>query len=133
MPRGNQLTRQWRLLQLLDRPAGAGVDDAARELGCTVRTIRRDLHVLEDAGFPIYDEAKADGPRSRWRVEDSFRRQLPLKLTLSEVAALLMSRALFAPAGTGVLAPALGSLVDKIAAVLSKDALAVIDRMRDTI
>jgi DeoR/GlpR family transcriptional regulator of sugar metabolism len=46
MPRGNQLTRQWRLLQLLDRPAGVVVDDAASELGCAVRTIRRDLRVL---------------------------------------------------------------------------------------
>jgi predicted DNA-binding transcriptional regulator YafY len=53
MARGNQLTRQWRLLQLLDRP-GVAVADAARELDCAVRTVWRDLRVLEDAGFPIY-------------------------------------------------------------------------------
>jgi hypothetical protein len=123
MPRGNQLTRQWQLLQLLDRPAGASVDDAARDLECTVRTIWRDLRVLERAGFPIYDEAQADGRRSVWKVEDSFRRQLPLKLSLAEVAALLMSRELPVPAG--VLGSALASSFEKIGSVLSKDAFAL--------
>jgi predicted DNA-binding transcriptional regulator YafY len=131
MPRGNQLTRQWQLLQLLDRPSGVSVDDAAGELDCAVRTIWRDLRVLENAGFPIYDEAQADGRRSVWKVQDTFRRQLPLKLSLAELAALLMSRELLAPAG--VLGTAIASSFEKIASVLSKDALALLDRMRDTI
>lgn len=88
--------------------------------------------MLQDAGFPIYDEPMADGRRSIWRVEDSFRRRLPLKLTLVELVALRMSREL-GPAGMGVLAPALASFSEKIGAVLSQDALALIDRMRDTI
>ncbi len=133
MPRGNQLTRQWRLLQLLDRPAGIAVEDGARALDCTVRTIWRDLRVLQDAGFPIYDEQMADGRRSVWRVEDGFRRRLPLKLSLSELAALLMSRDLVAPAGAGVLGPAIASSFEKIGSLLSKDACALIDRIRDTI
>ena len=52
MPRGNQLSRQWRLLQRIGRPAGVTVEDAARELECSVRTIWRDISVLENAGFP---------------------------------------------------------------------------------
>ena len=133
MPRGNQLTRQWHLLQLLDRPAGVVVDEAARDLGCAVRTIWRDLRVLQDAGFPIYDEQGADGHRSVWRVDDTFKRRLPLKLSLSELAALLMSRDLLAPAGAGGLGPAITSAFEKIGSVLSKDALGLIDRMRETI
>jgi predicted DNA-binding transcriptional regulator YafY len=133
MPRGNQLTRQWQLLQLLDRPAGVAVDDAAGELSCAVRTIWRDLQVLQAAGFPIYDERMADGPRSVWRVDDTFRRRLPLKLTLAELAALLMSRDLLTSNGAGVLGPAITSAVEKVGSVLSKDALTLIDRMRDTI
>ena len=133
MPRGNQLTRQWHLLQLLDRPAGIVVDDAARDLGCAVRTIWRDLRVLQEAGFPIYDEQGADGRRSVWRVDDAFKRRLPLKLSLAELAALLMSRALLMSSGAGVLGPAITGAVEKIGSVLSKDALGLIDRMRDTI
>jgi predicted DNA-binding transcriptional regulator YafY len=98
MPRGDQLARQWRLLHLLDRPAGVAVETAAQELACTVRTIRRDLRVLEDAGFPIYDEPGADGRRSLWKIREEFKLSLPLKLSLSELAALIMSRDLLGPA-----------------------------------
>ena len=56
MPKGDQLARQWRLLHLLDRPAGVAVETAAQELACSIRTIWRDLNVLQDAGFPICDE-----------------------------------------------------------------------------
>jgi predicted DNA-binding transcriptional regulator YafY len=131
MPRGDQLARQWRLLHLLDRPAGVAVEGAAQELGCTVRTIWRDLRVLHDAGFPIYDEPGADGRRSLWKIREDFKLRLPLKLTLAELTALIMSRDLLGPAAA--LGPAIRSAFDKISRVLSKDALALIDRMRDTI
>jgi predicted DNA-binding transcriptional regulator YafY len=41
--RGDQLGRQWRLIQLLARPQGLAIADASRELGCHVRTLWRDL------------------------------------------------------------------------------------------
>jgi predicted DNA-binding transcriptional regulator YafY len=131
MPRGDQLSRQWRLLQLIDRPQGVTVDDAARELGCAVRTIWRDLKALENGGFPIYDAKGADGPRTAWKVTESFKRNLPLKLTLSEVIALSLSQDLLAPAGVSALGPAVTTAFDKVRAVLSRDALKAIEEMRD--
>src|SRR5213593_2055650 len=131
MPRGGQLARQWRLLQLIDRPAG--VTDADAELDCVVRTIWRDLRVLQDAGFPIYDDKASDGQQGLWRVSEEFKQKLPLKLSLAELAALLMSRQLLAPAGASLLGPAVTSAFDKITGVLSRDAMQVIDRMRDTV
>src|SRR5258706_11788098 len=101
MPRGNQLARQWQLLQLIDHPAGIAVEDAARKLGCTVRTIWRDLRVLENAGFPLYDDKSADGRRSLCKLEESFKQSFPVKLSLAETAALVMSRDLLSPAGAG--------------------------------
>jgi hypothetical protein len=93
MARGNQLDRQWRLLQLIDRPAGVTVEDAARDLGChDVHTIWRDVDVLARPGLPIYDDKAGDGHRTIWRVTEEFRRRLPLKLGPAEVLALLMSR-----------------------------------------
>src|SRR2546426_6486355 len=53
--------------------------------------------------------------------------------TLFRSAALLMSRQLLAPAGASLLGPAVASAFDKITSVLSRDALQVIDRMRDTV
>jgi predicted DNA-binding transcriptional regulator YafY len=131
LPRGDQLTRQWRLLQMIDRPHGVTVDDAAHELSCTVRTIWRDLDVLQQAGFPLYTERAADGNRGVWRVTDEFKRALPLKLTLGELVALLMSRELLAPLGVGVLGPEVASAFDKIQNTLSRDALALIAQMRN--
>jgi predicted DNA-binding transcriptional regulator YafY len=133
MPRGGQLARQWRLLQFLDKAAGVTVEDAARELGCAVRTIWRDIRVLEDAGFPLSSERAADGRRGVFRLDPAFRARLPLKLTLSELAALLMSRQLLAPLGVSVLGPAVSSAFDKIAAVLSREAIALLDAMRATV
>jgi hypothetical protein len=70
MARGNQLVRQWQLLQLIDRPSGVTVEDAATELGRHVRTIWRDVGVLDRAGFPIYDD-KSDGHRTIWKVTEA--------------------------------------------------------------
>ena len=131
MPRGDQLSRQWRLLQMIDRPQGVTVDDGARELACTVRTIWRDLGVLQQAGFPLYTERAADGNRGVWRVTEEFKRALPLKLTLGELVALLMSRDLLTPLGVSVLGPEVASAFDKIQGALSRDALKIIEQMRD--
>jgi DeoR/GlpR family transcriptional regulator of sugar metabolism len=65
VPRGNQLARQWQLLQLINHPAGIAVDDAARKLECTVRTIWRDLDVLHKVGFRLYDDKGAANPHER--------------------------------------------------------------------
>jgi predicted DNA-binding transcriptional regulator YafY len=131
MPRGDQLSRQWRLLQMIDRPQGVTVDDAARDLEFTIRTIWRDLGVLQAAGFPIYTERAADGNRGVWRVTEEFKRALPLKLTLGELVALLMSRNLLTPLGVSVLGPEVASAFDKIQRTLSRDALKIIEQMRD--
>jgi hypothetical protein len=70
MPRGDQHSRQWRLLQLLGRPAGVAVEDASQRLGCTVRTVWRDLGVLDFRG--LIDAAgavrltRAETRRTRW-------------------------------------------------------------------
>jgi predicted DNA-binding transcriptional regulator YafY len=131
MPRGDQLSRQWRLIQMIDRPQGVTVDDAARDLRCTIRTIWRDLDALTKAGYPLYPDRAANGNRSVWRVDEAFKQRLPLKLTLGELAALLMSRHLLSPLGLSVLGPEVASAFDKIQHVLSRDALKVLDQIRD--
>lgn len=132
VPRGDQLSRQWRLLQLIDRATGVSIDDAARELECTRRTIFRDLNVLEKV-FPIYRDGSAESPRTVLRLQEDFRRRLPLKLTLSELVALLMSRDLLAPLGATVLGQSIDSAYDKIRSILSRDAVLLIERMRDVV
>jgi predicted DNA-binding transcriptional regulator YafY len=118
---------------MIQSPAGIAVDDAARKLDCTVRTIWRDLRVLEQAGFPLYDDKSGDGRRSLWKLEEKFTLGLPVKLTLAETAALLMSRDLLRPAGAQALGTAVTSAFDKIGRVLSRDARQLLDQMRESI
>lgn len=77
MSRENPLAWQWQLLQLIGHPAGIAVDDAARKLDCTLRTIWRDLRVFHEGGFPLSGPQPCIGPYglgqwpSLWeRVED---------------------------------------------------------------
>ncbi|MGH7390863.1 MAG: helix-turn-helix transcriptional regulator [Candidatus Rokuibacteriota bacterium] len=127
MPRGDQLSRQWRLLQFLGRSQGLAVEDAAREVGCTVRTVWRDLRVLHDF-FPIYDER--DGRRSVWKVEKGLQDRLPVPLSLPEVVALLVSGDLLGAGGTGPFGPAAAAALAKIRALLTPRALELVGRMR---
>lgn len=70
--RGEQLARQWRLIQRLARSrAGIHLDDLAAELECVRRTVYRDLDALMRAGFPLVSE-KRDG-RVYYRFLDTFR------------------------------------------------------------
>jgi predicted DNA-binding transcriptional regulator YafY len=126
MARGGQLGRQWRLLQCLARPQGVAVEATARELDCAVRTVWRDLRVLQEAGFPIYDER--DGHRGIWKVENGFRDRLPVPLSLPEVVALLASRDVLGQGG-GPFGPAVASALGKIRALLTPRALELVERM----
>lgn len=57
--RGEQLARQWRLIQRLARSrAGVGLDELAADLECTRRTVYRDLDALMFAGFPVVSERR---------------------------------------------------------------------------
>jgi len=131
MARGDQLSRQWRLIRLLDHPNGFTVDEAARELGCTVRTLWRDLDVLQKASFPLYNDK--DGKRVRYRLVDGFRAKLPAPFTLSEVVALLLSRDLLAPMNGSLLAPSVQAAFAKIRALLPEKALKVLDEMKSVV
>ncbi len=70
--RGDQLARQWQLIQRLAKSrAGLHLDALAEELGCVRRTLYRDLDALMFAGFPVVSE-KRDG-RVYYRFLETFR------------------------------------------------------------
>ena len=55
MPRGDQLIRQWGVLSLIEaHHFGITIENLAKEVGCTTRTIRRNLEALESSGLSGY-------------------------------------------------------------------------------
>lgn len=121
MPRNDQVTRQWHILQRLEvskrgltlhELLAALPDDFPKHS----RTIRRDLAALEAANFPLVTE-RVEG-RVRWRLMDGFRNVPALAFSPTELMALLMSRHLLKPLeGTQVHA-ALDSALKKASAIL---------------
>lgn len=128
--RGDQLARQWRLIQLLARRRwGAGLDDLAEELECHRRTVYRDLDALQYAGFPVASE-KREG-RVFYRLLDSFELgEAPF--TPDELLALAFSEDLLKGLAGTVFHDSIHSALAKIRASLGPELAGFVARLRET-
>jgi len=62
MARGDQLGRQWKIIQtLISSRNGKSAAELAEGLDCNPRTVYRDLEALQVAGFQIYTERETCG------------------------------------------------------------------------
>jgi predicted DNA-binding transcriptional regulator YafY len=117
--RGDQLARQWLLIQRLAKSrAGVGLDELAEELGCVRRTVYRDLDALMYAGFPVLSE-KRDG-KAYYRFLDRFQLgQVPF--TPDELLALAFSGDLLKSLEGTVFHDSIQSAIAKIRAGLGPE------------
>jgi len=91
MARGDQLGRQWKIIQtLISSRTGKSASELAEGLDCNPRTVYRDLEALQVAGFPIYTE-RVDG-KNLWSLLDTVKHQMPVPFTLTELMALYFGR-----------------------------------------
>jgi predicted DNA-binding transcriptional regulator YafY len=98
MARNDQVTRQWFLLQALEKPGGATIEELTRSLpadyACHALTVRRDIQALE-ARFPIYTD-RVDG-QVRWKLVAGFNRVPAIQFSATELMALIFTRDLARP------------------------------------
>lgn len=117
--RGDQLARQWQLIQRLARSRyGVPLDALAEDLGCVRRTVYRDLDALMLAGFPVVSE-KRDG-RVYYRFLDSFRLG-DVPFTPDEILALVFGEDLLRALEGTVFHDSIRSALAKIRAGLSPE------------
>jgi len=91
MARGDQLGRQWRIIQILvTSRAGKSAAELAEEMECHPRTVYRDLEALQVAGFPIYTERVAG--KNLWSLLDTVKHHIPVPFSLQELMALYFTR-----------------------------------------
>jgi predicted DNA-binding transcriptional regulator YafY len=127
--RGDQLARQWLLIQRLAKSrGGVGLDDLAEELGCVRRTVYRDLDALMYAGFPVLSE-KRDG-KAYYRFLDQFQLgQVPF--TPDELLALAFSSDLLKSLEGTVFHDSIQSAMTKIRAGLGPELSRYLEQFRD--
>ena len=117
MARGDQLARQWTIIQSLQTdPNGKTVTDLAAILDCHTRTVYRDLEALQQAGFPIYNDREQGS--TRWRLLATARLKVPIPFSLTELMALYFSRDLLQVLRGTVLSEAIETLFHKIQTTL---------------
>jgi len=128
--RGDQLARQWQLIQRLARSrAGLGLDELAAELGCVRRTVYRDLDALMYAGFPLVSERREG--RVYYRFLDSFGLG-DVPFTTDEVLALAFSEDLLRVLEGTVFHDSIRSALAKIRASLGSEIAAFLARLSDS-
>jgi predicted DNA-binding transcriptional regulator YafY len=92
--RNAEVIRQWQILREIEsKRAGVTIHELAALVHVTTRTIRRDLQALQEAGFAVFDEG-AENETKRWRLESQPFRSVQEGLSVSDVAALYLSRTL---------------------------------------
>ena len=132
MARGDQLARQWLILQsLIASRRGKSAADLARELEYHWRTVYRDLEALQLAGFPIFTD-RVDG-KNLWSVLDSARQNVPIPLDLTEVMALYFSRGLMRVLKNSVFYESLESFFQKIKATLPAETIQYLENIEKSL
>jgi len=125
-----QLVRQWLLLKkLCASHAGKTVAELSSELEVNAKTIRRDLTVFHDAGFPIEDSTGPSGRKSYHIANGSQRPDL--SFTYDEALALYLGRQYLEPLAGTFLWEAAQNAFRKIEATLGPAALKYLDRVAE--
>jgi predicted DNA-binding transcriptional regulator YafY len=126
--RGGQVARQWRVIRILEsRKRGMTGVELAAELEVPLRTVYRDLEALQEAGFPIFTENV--GRNSYWKLVDTFKKDLPIPLTVTELMALHMSRNLLGVFEGTFFHDSIESLFSKVKAILSPETIRYLENV----
>jgi predicted DNA-binding transcriptional regulator YafY len=127
--RNAEVIRQWRILKRVEAGRFTDNQTLAAEHGVTVKTIRRDLEALQDAGFPLYDELV--GGRKVWRLVEGYRQRLTQSFTLAELSALYFGKNLMSFLAGAPFAQDLESAFEKVREALPPRSLPYLARIQE--
>ncbi|MFX0196318.1 MAG: helix-turn-helix transcriptional regulator [Candidatus Hodarchaeota archaeon] len=127
--RGDQLSRQWRIIQSLEaNPHGVTIRRLADDEECSIRTVYRDMDALQAAGFPIYSE-NVNGT-VRYMLMEHFRKRFPYPFTMTELMSLYLSADMLKVLEGTVFYESIDSLLKKVRANLPRETRQYMDRFK---
>lgn len=97
--RGSNLIKLLKTLDLLSKPEGTTISEMEEELGIDRRSVYRQIALIQELGFPLYDDKVPMEKRKKWKLMDGYLKRLPnikvpnVELSLSEVVALYLLKA----------------------------------------
>jgi len=92
--RGRNLIKLLKAIELLSKKEGTTIEEMAENLEVDRRSVYRMINVIEQLGFPIYDDKIPFEKEKRWKLEESYLKKLPnmtipdINFTLPEVLSL---------------------------------------------
>lgn len=114
MARNQEVIRQWQILRAIEAAkTGCTIHQLAELTGRTTRTIRRDLDALQEAGFALFDEGD-ENETKRWKLDTKPFRSVEEGLSVSDVAALYLSRSIVESLSGWPLVEELGAALAKL-------------------
>ena len=132
MARGDQLGRQWKIIQtLISSRIGKSAADLAEEMECHPRTVYRDLEALQVAGFPIYTERS--GGKNLWSLLDTVKHQIPVPFSLTELMALYFGRDMLKVFKDTAFYDSLESLFQKVKTTLPPESIKYLKNVEQTL
>ncbi|MCK5794785.1 MAG: WYL domain-containing protein [Anaerolineales bacterium] len=133
MSRGEQLSRQWQVLRVLENHRyGISIDDLAERLEVSRRTIERDLYGLSEMGFPIQSESREYGKKF-WKLTRHFLDSGTLILSPTEIISLYLASHLVNPLAGTTLEESSHAMLNKIRAILPQTALNYFSELEETL
>lgn len=97
--RGSNLIKLLKTLDLLSKPEGTTIEELQNVLEIDRRSVYRQIALIQDLGFPLYDDKVPLEKRKRWKLMDGYLKRLPnikvpnVELSLSEMVALYLLKA----------------------------------------
>lgn len=127
--RNAEVIRQWKILKRIEKSRHVSSSDLAEEHGVALRTIRRDIEALQEAGFPLYDDRESG--RKVWRLIEGYQQKTPATFTMSEMAALYFGRHLMTILSGAPFAADIDSAFAKIRSALPEKSTRYLARISD--
>jgi predicted DNA-binding transcriptional regulator YafY len=132
MARGDQLSRTLVILnKLYTSRQGVTINQLAEDFGTSVKTIRRDLHFIENAYFPVIENKCEDG-KKRFKLMQGFMEEFDVPFAPAELMSLYFFKDFLMPLeGTGFEKP-FRHLINKIENGIPEQAKAFCDRLEQS-